>query len=252
MAEELQSEEAPGILCLGLRCPPVNVLRLETIASLEELLARAALRTDLRVVVLRSDLPGVFSAGVDVAAHAPDRALDMLDAFHGLVRGLVRLPQATIAAVDGPCLGGACELVALCDVVLASPRATFGQPEIDLGCFPPVAAVALPRLVGKAAAAMILGGEPLEAAEARRLGLVTEVAEDLRVETEGWTSRLAAKSGVALRAARRALREGGHGSFEEALARSERVYREEVATSADAGEGVSAFLEKRPPRWRHR
>jgi cyclohexa-1,5-dienecarbonyl-CoA hydratase len=250
--EGLRRREYPGSLVLELRRPPVNVLDLAMIGRLEAVLTTIAARPDLRVMGLRSGLGGVFSAGVDVAAHAPDRVDEMLTAFHALARRLFHLPQATVVAVDGVCLGGACELAVLCDVVVASPRARFGQPEIDLGCFPPVAAVALPRLLGKAAAALILGGEPLSAIEALRLGLVTVVAEDVDAEAERWRERLAAKSGVALRAARRALREGALGSFDEALARAEQVYRDEVVPSADAAEGVQAFLEKRPPRFENR
>lgn len=252
MTPSIFTEERGSALWLDLRRPPVNVLDLETIDRMEEILASIVERRDLRVVVLRSGLPGIFSAGVDVGAHAPARVGAMLDTFHRLVRRLDAIPQATVAAVDGPCLGGACELVALCDVVLASPRATFGQPEIDLGCFPPVAAVVLPRLLGKAAWAMVLGGEPLSSTEAARLGLITSVVDDLAAETERWATRLGAKSGRALAVARRALREGAHGNFEEALIRVEGLYRDEVATSADAEEGVRAFLEKRPPRWSNR
>ena len=250
--EGVRRSEHEGAVVLALDRPPVNVLDLTTIVRLEAVLAEVAARPEVRVLGLRSAFEGVFSAGVDVAAHAPERVGEMLTAFHALARRLYHLPQATVVAVDGACLGGACELAILCDVVVASPRARFGQPEIDLGCFPPVAAVALPRLVGKAAAALILGGEPVSAAEAHRLGLVTVVAEDAEAEALRWRERLATKSGVALRAARRALREGALGSFDEALNRTERIYREEVATSADAAEGVLAFGEKRPARFRHR
>jgi cyclohexa-1,5-dienecarbonyl-CoA hydratase len=248
----MQTREGQGSLLLELTSPPVNVLDFGTIARLDAVLEAAASRSDLRVVGLRSGLAGVFSAGVDVAAHAPDRVGAMLAAFHSLARRLYHLPQATVAAVDGPCLGGACELVALCDIVVASPRARFGQPEIDLGCFPPVAAVVLPRLLGKAGAAMILGGAPVPAEEARQLGLVTAVVDDVHTEADAWAARLASKSGVALRAARCAMREAAGLAFDEALGRAEAIYRDEVAGSEDAAEGVRAFTEKRPPRWRHR
>ena len=173
----------------------------------------------------------------------------MLAAFHGLLRRIDALPQAAIAAVDGRCLGGGCELAARCDVVLASPRARFGQPEIDLGCFPPAAAVLLPRLVGRAAFELVLGGAPLSAAEAARIGLVTRVVRDLASETRAWVERLAAKSGASLALARRALRDGGFGMLDEALARSEALYRERLLRTDDAEEGVRAFLEKRKPKW---
>jgi cyclohexa-1,5-dienecarbonyl-CoA hydratase len=252
MSVTVSEHRRPGALVVELRRPPVNVFDLELIAAIDDHLAALHTRRDQRVVVLRSSVPGVFSAGVDVAAHAPGSVDVMLASFHGLARRLHALTQATVALVDGPCLGGACELVTLCDVVVASPRASFGLPEIGLACFPPVAAVVLPRLLGKGASALVLGGEPVSAEEALRLGLVTAVADDPEAETDRWVTRLLARSGVALAAARRALREGAHGPFEEALQRTEAIYLQQVAHSHDAAEGVAAFLEKRPPRFEHR
>lgn len=248
----MRVEERAGALWITLEEPPRNVLDVPRIRALEEALFPIAPRRDLKAVVLRSGLPGTFSAGTDVKDHTRERAPSMLEAFHALLRRLDGLPQVTLAAVDGVCLGGGCELALSCDVVLATPRATFGQPEIDLGCFPPVAAVLLPRLGGKTAAALVLTGTPIRAGEAFRLGLVTGVVEEVEPETEAWVRRLAAKSAVALAAARKALRRGGEGSFTEALARSEAIYRDEVLPALDAEEGVRAFLEKRPPRWQDR
>jgi cyclohexa-1,5-dienecarbonyl-CoA hydratase len=252
MSVTVSEHRRPGALVLELRRPPVNVLDFELIAAIDDDLAALHTRRDLRVVVLRSALAGVFSAGVDVAAHAPGKVDAMFRSFHGLVRRLHALNPSTVAVVDGPCLGGAFELVSLCDVVVASSRASFGLPEIGLACFPPVAAVVLPRLLGKAAAALVLGGEPVSAEEALRLGLVTAVVEDPEAETDRWVERLTSRSGNALGAARRALRDGAHGSFEEALQRTEAIYLQQVAHSHDAAEGVAAFLEKRPPRFEHR
>jgi cyclohexa-1,5-dienecarbonyl-CoA hydratase len=174
----------------------------------------------------------------------------MLAAFHGLLRRIDALPQVSLAAVDGVCLGGGCELASACDLVLATPRASFGQPEIDLGCFPPAASVLLPRLVGRAAFELVLGGAPVSAAEAARLGLVTRVVRDLDAEARAWVERLAAKSGVALALARRALRQGGSGGFREALSEAEALYRDQLLPTHDAEEGVRAFLEKRKPVWK--
>jgi cyclohexa-1,5-dienecarbonyl-CoA hydratase len=235
-----------------LERPPLNVLDLAMIRDLRDALAELATRRDAKVIVLRSALPGTFSAGVDVAAHAPAEVGGMLEVFHDVFRVLDTLPQLAIAAVDGRCLGGGCELAVFCDVVLATKRSVFALPEIDVGCFPPVAAVLLPRLVGRAAFEMILTGAPVDAREAARIGLITRVAEDLDAEVHRLTAALAAKSGAALAVARRAVRQGGHGSFEAALARSEALYRDELAPTADCEEGVRAFLEKRPPVWTDR
>jgi cyclohexa-1,5-dienecarbonyl-CoA hydratase len=237
---------------VALARPPLNVLDLPMIADLAATLSELATRRDAKVVVLRSAVAGTFSAGVDVAAHAPDQVGAMLEAFHAVFRVLEDMPQLTIAAVDGRCLGGGCELAVFCDVVLATRRSVFAQPEIDVGCFPPVAAVVLPRLVGRAAFEMILTGEPVDAATAERIGLITRVVGDLDAEVHRWTAALAAKSGAVLAIARRAVRQGGHDSFDVALARTERLYRDELASTADCAEGVQAFLEKRPPVWTDR
>jgi cyclohexa-1,5-dienecarbonyl-CoA hydratase len=250
MSPSFDLSERGGALQVRLRRPPVNVLDITTIEALDEALRPLASRRDLKVLVLASGLPAVFSAGVDVAAHARDRAPAMLAAFHGLLRRIDALPQVALAAVDGACLGGACELAASCDFVLATPRSRFGLPEIDVGCFPPAAAAWLPRLLGRAAAEMILTGEPVSAAEAARLGLATRVVEDLEFETDALVARLSAKSGAVLAIARRAVRDGSHGSPAEALARVERLYLERLLATQDVEEGVRAFLEKRPPAWR--
>lgn len=232
--------------------PPLNVLDLPAIHALHDALAELESRRDAKVVVLRSALAGTFSAGVDVAAHAPDRVGVMLESFHAVFRLLDRMPQLAIAAVDGRCLGGACELAVFCDVVLATKKSVFALPEIDVGCFPPVAAVVLPRLVGRAALEMVLTGAPVTAAEAVRMGLITRAVDDLDGEVHRWTAAIAGKSGAVLGIARRAVRQGGHGSFEDALARAEALYRDELAATADCAEGVAAFLEKRPPQWTDR
>jgi cyclohexa-1,5-dienecarbonyl-CoA hydratase len=229
--------------------PPLNVLDLETLGALRASLLDLRDREDVRVLVLRSAIDGTFSAGADVADHARDRAPAMLAAVHAAVRALRSLPVPTIALVDGRCLGGGWELAQACDLVVASPRATFAQPEIDLGCFPPVAAALLPRLAGRRAAELVLLGTPLGAAEALAAGLVSRVADDVEAEGRRIAGALAAKSRTALAAAVRALRTGAEGTLDEALDRNERLYRDAVIPTGDAEEGVRAFLEKRAPVW---
>ena len=248
--ETVRVEERGGALWLSLDRPPLNVLDLPTIRAIADVVMRLPARSDLKVLVLRSAVGGVFSAGVEVRDHARERVGLMLSAFHALFRLLDGLPLATVAAVDGHCLGGGCELAAFCDVVLATPRSSFGQPEIDVGCFPPVAASLLPRLVGRAAFEIVLSGAPIAAAEAVRIGLITRVVDDLDAETEVCVARLTGKSRAVLALARKALRHGRDESFREALAHNERLYREDLAATEDIEEGVRAFLEKRTPRWR--
>jgi cyclohexa-1,5-dienecarbonyl-CoA hydratase len=250
--DAVRFEDREGARWITLERPPLNVLDVATIDLLSSALAGLDARRDLKAVVLLSALPRTFSAGADVRDHARERAGPMLEAFHGLFRRLQALPQATVAAVDGTCLGGGAELAASCDVVLATARSVFGQPEIDVGCFPPLAAVLLPRLAPRAAAELVLTGAPMGAADAVRAGLVTRVVDDLEAETRRVVRLLAGKSAAVLALARRALRAGATGSPLDALTEVERLYRDELLRTEDAEEGVRAFLEKRPPRWRDR
>jgi len=250
--EPIETSERGNTLWIALHHPPLNVLSLKVFEALEATLRQAEGRRDLKAVVIRSGLDGTFSAGSDVRDHTRERAPAMLRAFHAVIRRLHTQPQPTLALVDGRCLGGGCELALVCDIVLASPRATFGQPEIDLGCFPPVAAAWLPRLAQRAAAEMVLGGAPLTAAEAAAAGLITRVVDDLEGAAGDWTARLAGKSAAALALARRAVRAGGEGPFLDALTRLEQSYVEDLLRTDDAAEGVAAFLEKRRPQWRDR
>jgi cyclohexa-1,5-dienecarbonyl-CoA hydratase len=250
--DTVRFEDKDGARWITLDRPPVNVLDIATIEALAAALVSLTDRRDLKAVVLRSAIPRTFSAGVDVRDHTRERVTTMLAAFHGVFRQLDALPQATIAAVDGTCLGGGCELAAFCDVTLATPRSVFGQPEIDVGCFPPLASVVLPRIAPRAAAELILTGAPIGAAEAARVGLISRVVEDLDGETRRLVRLLAGKSAAVLALTRRALRDGGRGPFADALTRVERLYVDTLVPTEDMEEGVRAFMEKRPPKWRDR
>ena len=240
-------EERPGVVRVSLNRPPLNILDISTIHELLRMLRPLEERRDVKVLVLRSAVPRVFSAGVDIKDHSREKVGAMIEAFHSIFRLLDRLPQASVAAVDGTCLGGGCELAAFCDVVLATPSSTFGQPEINLGCFPPVGAVLLPRLIGRAAFEMILTGQAVSAAEAWRVGLVNHVVSDVGVETDRMVSSLAHKSGAVLALTRRALRGEG---LDRELSRVEDLYRHDLLRTHDIDEGIRAFLERRAPAWK--
>jgi cyclohexa-1,5-dienecarbonyl-CoA hydratase len=177
----------------------------------------------------------------------------MLSAFHGVFRRLAGADCLKIAAVHGYCLGGGMELATFCDFVLASESAQFGQPEIKLGCFPPVSLVRLPRLIGiQAATHLILTGHQISATEAHRLGMVTRVVPDYELPgaVENLLEELRALSPSVLHLTRRTLGQLHSADFLEQLEEAERVYLSELMQTHDAQEGIRAFLEKRPPAWK--
>jgi cyclohexa-1,5-dienecarbonyl-CoA hydratase len=244
---------APGVCRLNLNRPPLNILTTAMMAEVESALRAAAGDPSTRVIVLASS-GRAFSAGVDVGEHTREKAADMIRTFHRLCRALVDIDVPTMAAVAGPALGGGCEVAALCDVVIAAESATFGQPEITVGVFPPVAAAAFPLLFGRASHAMMLLGEVFSAARARELGLATEVVPDGQVEAavDRRVRALAALSAPVLRLAKRAAMAAFRRQFAEALDHAERIYLGDLMATADAHEGLEAFLARRPPVWRNR
>ena len=213
-------------------------------------------RRNLVAIVFAPDKNSrAFSAGVAVEEHVAELVYQMLDSFHSVFRLLEQLAKPVIAVVDGPALGGGCELVAACDIVIASDRAKFGQPEIKLGVFPPVAAVLLSQVIGdKAARELILTGATIDAKEAARLGLcnyVVPVAE-LEPKLNEILTKLRELSSVALEFTRKSLDVARGRTLDTALKQLEDIYLHELMKSADAAEGVKSFMEKRKPVWRDR
>jgi cyclohexa-1,5-dienecarbonyl-CoA hydratase len=236
--------------------PPLNIFTIAMMREVDEALTACMSMRDVVAVVFDS-LEGsrAFSAGVSVEEHQPETVYQMLESFHNVFRTLEQLAKPSIAIVEGAALGGGCELIAGCDIVISSPRARFGQPEIKLGVFPPVAAVLLPRIMGeRRARELLLTGEIFDAREALRTGLVSHVVESERLEAklQEILARLRELSAPALEMARRAMDTARGRPFLEALERVEDLYLNELMKTEDAHEGVKAFMEKRRPDWRNR
>lgn len=231
--------------------PPVNIIDLSLARSLTTILSDIDSRRDISVIVFEGDARA-FSAGVDIGAHLPDQIHDMLTGFHAVVRAIVASRKITIAAVQGACLGGGAELAAVCDLVFTSRDATWGFPEIKLGCYPPVATVALPALVGqKRAAELIFTGRQISGDEAVAIGLANRSArvEELDALVQETLVELQQLSPAALALAKKAVYAWDAIHFDKGLARAEKIYLEELVSTEDAREGIIAFLEKRPPKW---
>lgn len=235
--------------------PPLNVFNIAMLKEIGVALGDCSRRDVVAIVFAPEKDSRAFSAGVAVEEHVPELVYQMLDSFHSVFRLLEQLAKPVIAVVDGPALGGGCELVAACDIVIASDRAKFGQPEIKLGVFPPVAAVLLSQVIGdKAARELILTGATIDAKEAARLGLcnyVVPVAE-LEQKLNEILVKLRELSSVALEFTRKSLDVARGRTFDSALKQLEDIYLHELMKSADAAEGVKSFMEKRKPVWRNR
>jgi cyclohexa-1,5-dienecarbonyl-CoA hydratase len=236
---------------LTLARPPLNILTLDMMREINGALARAAANPSLKVLVIASE-GNAFSAGVAVEADDGVWTKRMLETFHRTFYGLRALDCVTLAVVQGAALGRGAELATFCDRVIASETATFGQPEVKMGVFPPIAALHYPSRVGLAQTyRLLLSGEVISAEEARRIGLAdTVVAADRLDETvDAEVEGLRAQSAVVLRLTKGAIRESVGVPFDQALARLEELYQYELMPTEDAVEGLRAFVEKRKPIW---
>ena len=248
-------EQTERTAWITLDRPPLNILNLPMIEDLSRALGQVQENSAVDFVVLRGSGERAFSAGVDVKDHTRERVPDMLDAVHGVIRQLLSLGQITVAQVRGACLGGGCELASSCDFVLASEDSVFATPEINVGCYPPVALARFPGQMGyHRAAEMILTGRRLTAREAMEFGLVNRVvgAQELRQAVDSLLAELKTKSGAVLHLTLKGLRAVGADAFRESLKMSERIYLDELLRTDDVEEGVQAFLAKRKPQWKHR
>jgi cyclohexa-1,5-dienecarbonyl-CoA hydratase len=249
--QRISFEVEGSVARLTLHNPPLNVIDLQMVEELDRVLAEIGTRTDIAVVVL-SGRGKAFSAGVDVAAHTPDKVEEMLTKFHLAIRTLVSTSKITIARVHGHCLGGGAELAMVCDFVTTSEDALWGFPEIKLGCYPPVACTALAALVGqKRAAELILTGRAIRGREAAEIGLATRAspAGELDRTLDEFIVQVLQLSPVALAIAKKASYAWDCMHFDKGLARAEKIYFEQLIKTLDAQEGVRAFLEKRQPKW---
>ncbi|PYX39407.1 MAG: enoyl-CoA hydratase [Acidobacteria bacterium] len=237
---------------ISLQNPPLNVIDIPMMEELGQAMAEIESRHDISVIVLKG-MGKTFSAGVDVAAHTPDKVQSMLAKFHAVINVLVTTRKVTIASVHGHCLGGGAELAMVCDLVYTAESAQWGFPEIKLGCYPPVACTALAALIGqKNAADLILTGRSISGKEAASMGLANGAVAEDQVDgvVEESVKNLLKLSPAALAVTKKAFYVWDSIHFDKGLARAEKIYFEELMQTQDAHEGINAFLEKREPKWK--
>lgn len=237
-----------------LAAPPVNVLHASTMADLADAVERAQADHALKALVVQS-ATRAFSAGADVGEHRPEEAPAMIATFSRLFAALGALELPTVMAVDGAALGAGFELVMMADVLLATERATFGQPEIRLGFFAPVGVAWLPARIGLARAIEVTStGRTYSAAEMHAMGLVSRVVSEGELATalEQVLDDLRRASPVVLRMNVRLAKKLNGRSFEIARREAEAVFLGELMATDDVREGIASFFEKRRPAWKNR
>ena len=232
----------------------LNALNSILMGELARALVAADSDDDVRCIVLTGS-EKAFAAGADVREMANKTFVDVFadDLFGPDAGAILRVRKPIIAAVSGFALGGGCELAMMCDFILASDTAKFGQPEINLGIIAGMGGTQrLTRFVGKSKSMeMHLTGRFMDAAEAERSGLVSRVvpASDLIAEALKIAQKIAQKSALSVMAVKEAVNRAQEGSLREGLLFERRLFHALFATE-DQKEGMAAFVEKRQPQFR--
>ena len=254
--KHIQLDASTNVARLTLNRPPYNVLTVEMMQEMTRAIEGLHDQNEIRVILIQASAAcKAFSAGVGVEDSRPDRAFQMLEAFQAVFRSMLEISKPVLIVVNGPAIGGGCELAALGDMILATPKARFSQPEIKLGVFPPLAAIILPHVIGhKRALEMILTGDPLDADEALRLGLVNRVVPEAQLdqELEKVLAKITAQSAPVMEMAKKVLYDTIGLPLREAIKRSSDIYLNQLMDLDDAREGLRAMVEKRKPVWKNK
>ncbi|MCP3954799.1 MAG: enoyl-CoA hydratase/isomerase family protein [Desulfobacterales bacterium] len=251
--DNLKVEKTDGVARITLARPKHNVLNIDMMNELNTELTGLIDDADLKCVLILGDGPS-WCAGVEVADHKPEMVADMISTFSRIFELIDQLEVPIIAGVHGACLGGGMELAIACDILVASEKAVFGQPEIKLGFFPPYAAVRLPELVGPARAIEICTtGKRYSAAEAQEMGMAAYcVAADAFDDTlAGLVKEIKHCSPLIIRLNKRAVKQNLGKSFSQAIAGANDLFLNTLMKTDDTLEGIASFEEKRRPEWKN-
>src|SRR5450432_1854198 len=239
---------------LTLNRPEHNLLNETMLRELADGVLFAGDRDDVKLIVLDSACK-VFCGGIDVGEYTSQRVFQMLDAFHSVFTGILETSKPVLCVVNGPAIGGGAELAAFGDLVIATPRARFAQPEITIGVFPPLASTILPFLVGpKVALELVLLGEPVTAERALELGMINRLVPEAQLEAtvNELVARVTGHSAPVLTMAKKAILGGMGLSLRDGLKNSMDIFLNELYRLEDSQEGVRALVEKRKPNWKNR
>lgn len=239
---------------ITLNRPKHNVLNIPMMNDLNAELASIAADDGLKCLVITGEGRS-FCAGVEVADHKPEQVDEMVAVFNRIFELINDIDIPVIAAVNGACLGGGMELAIACDIIIASKKAIFGQPEIKLGFFPPYAALRLPELVGPAKAIEIVTtGRNYTAKEARKMGFVSQVEdpEELDDAVARYIKEICMASPLILRLNKRAVKRHLGTSFFQGVDLVSNYFLKTMMKTEDTLEGIASFEEKRRPAWKNK
>ena len=274
MAEEVQHEEFIGrpsrrkpkdfqymrfridgpVARMTLDHPEHNLLNEAMLRELAAAIESLEDRGEVKLVVLDSACK-VFSGGIELGEYTSERVFQMLDAFHATFTAMMEVAKPVVIVVNGPAIGGGAELVAFGDLVVATPKARFAQPEITIGVFPPLASTILPYLIGpKLALELVFTGEAITAERAKELGLVNRLVPEAQLEktVNELIAEITAQSGAVLTMAKRAILGGMGLSLRDGMRHSMNIFLNELYRLEDSQEGLRALVERRKPQWKNR
>jgi len=251
-----RKNDEEGVEILTLKHPPVNALSTALLAALSQQVETISQDPQIRAVVLTGD-GQYFSAGADLKEMATldlASAPDLVRKGHALFHRIATLKPPVIAAINGLALGGGLELALSCDLRIAGDSAKLGAPEVNFGLMPAYGGTQrLPRLVGTAKAKeLIFTGSMISAAEALRIGLVNKTVpagQEVRAARD-LAHTIAQKAPRAVQASKRAIVEGLSLPLAQGIEGETKLFESEVLSSQDLGEGIAAFVERRPPKFK--
>jgi cyclohexa-1,5-dienecarbonyl-CoA hydratase len=242
---------------LTLCRPKQNLMNVQMLQEMAGVIDSLFNRNEVRLLILDSapECEGYFSMGVGAEGYAPPMVFQMMDAFHNVFRAMNEAATPVLAVVDGVASGAGAELAAFCDLIIATERAQFCQPEIRLGVFPPLGAVIYPRVIGpRRAMEFLLTGDPIDAQQALMMGLVNQVVPRTALkETVGaLAKRICNQSGPVLKLLKQVIFQATWRPLNEALKNAQDIYHNQLFELEDSQEGLRAVLERRKPVWKNK
>lgn len=252
--QNIRIDKSEGVAKIFLDRPKHNVLNIEMMNELNSELEKIAGDDELKCVVISGEGKS-FCAGVEVSDHKPEMVDEMVAVFNRIFELVNLIDIPVIAAVNGACLGGGMEVAIACDIVIASEKAIFGQPEVKLGFFPPYAALRLPELVGTAKAIEICTtGRNYSALEAKAMGFVSTTAapENFKDAVDKTVKEISMASPLILKLNKRAVKRHLGTGFSQGVDLVSNYFLNTMMKTEDTLEGIESFEKKRRPQWKNR